>query len=188
MPLLHQFYIQDAWQRYYHLYLPVNYNREQPIPLLLALHGGGGDGNSMIKLTNGEFNRLADEHNFMVCYPDGIAKKWNDGRFQALRGRSVDDVGFIAGLIDSLAGGYAVDVEHVFVTGMSNGGHMAYRLACDLYDQIAGIAPVAALMPDNLEQACKPPRPMPVLIIAGTDDTLVPYRGGAVGGQILRRG
>ncbi|MEO8395312.1 MAG: PHB depolymerase family esterase, partial [Chloroflexota bacterium] len=188
MPLLHQLYFQGRWERDYLLYLPVNYTREQPIPLLLVLHGGSGTAHSMIKLTQGIFNTLADEHNFMVVYPNGFGRQWNDGRFQVRGGRNIDDVGFIRELIDSLASAYAVDTQHVFVTGMSNGGHMAYRLACDLSDKIAGIASVAALMPDNLEQACTPHRPMPVLIIAGTEDTLVPYRGGTVGGQLLRRG
>ncbi|MBI1256867.1 MAG: hypothetical protein GC204_05310 [Chloroflexi bacterium] len=187
MPMQHQLYFQGRWERDYLLYLPMNYNREQPIPLVLVLHGGGGTAHHMIKLTQSMFNTLADEHNFMVVYPNGFGRQWNDGRFET-RGRNMDDVGFIRELIDSLATAYAVDLEHVFVTGISNGGHMAYRLACDMPDRIAGIAPVAALMPGNLEQACRPARPMPVLIIAGTDDPLVPYRGGAVQVGTQQRG
>lgn len=186
MPLLHQLYFQGSWERDYLLYLPVNYapNPARPLPLLIVLHGGGGDAHGTIRLTQEGFHRLADEHRFIVVYPNGIGRQWNDGRFQMRRGRSIDDVGFMRELIDSLAPVYAIDRQHVFITGMSNGGHMAYRLACDLPDRIAGIAAVAALMPVELT----PSRPVPVLTIAGTEDPLVPYKGGAVQVGMLQRG
>jgi polyhydroxybutyrate depolymerase len=93
-------------------------------------------------------------------------------------------VGFFQLLIDSLAGFYAIDRQRIFVAGMSNGGHMAYRLACDLPDKIAGIAAVAALLPAEL----KPSQPVPTLIIAGMDDPIVPYKGGAVQVGMMQRG
>nr|AUN37581.1 LpqC [uncultured bacterium] len=181
MPLLHQFYVYDAWQLYYHLYLPVNYRREQATPLLFVLHGGASDGNGMIKLTDGGFNRLADEYNFMVCYPDGIGRY---NRQNSPRALAHADAEVFRGLLSSLASYYTIDQRRVFVTGLSDGGNMAYRLACDLPDEIAGIAAVAALMPTQLT----PTRPMPVLFIAGTEDPMVPYKGGAVGGRLLQRG
>ena len=186
MTVLHQLYFQGRWERDYLLYLPVNYqpNPAHPLPLLIVLHGGSSDAHGMIKLTQEGFNRLADEHRFMVVYPNGIGRQWNDGRFMMRRGRDIDDVSFLSELIDSLAPVYAVDKRRVYVTGMSNGGHMAYRLACDLSDKIAGIAPVAALMPTEL----MPTRPVPVLFIAGTDDPLIPYKGGAVQVGMLQRG
>jgi len=187
MPLLHQMYFQGRWERDYLLYLPVNYqpNPAHPIPLLIALHGGGGHAQGMIKLTQEGFHRLADEYRFAVAYPNGIGRQWNDGRFEMRGGRQIDDVGFMRELIDLLSGHYSLDRERVYVTGISNGGHMAYRLASDIPDRIAGIAAVAALMPAQL---ALPSRPVPMLTIHGTDDPLVPYKGGAVQVGMLQRG
>ena len=95
-------------------------------------------------------------------------------------------MGFLHTLIAALLFEFALDPARVYVTGMSNGGLMAYRLACELADQIAAIAPVAALMPADL--ACAPSRPIGVLVIAGTSDPLVPYQGGAVKALFRERG
>jgi polyhydroxybutyrate depolymerase len=183
MSLQHQIYFHGPIERHYLLYLPVNYDPLKRIPLLLALHGGGGDARGMLRITQDGFNRLADENNFMVIYPDGFRRQWNDGRPIGRR-QDVNDVGFLGSLIDLIANSYSVDRKRVYVTGISNGGFMAYRLACDLPGLIAGIAPVAALMPFDL----KPTQPVATLIIAGTDDPLIPYNGGEVTVGMLRRG
>ena len=182
MSLLHQIHVQGNWERRYQIYLPANYKPERRVPLLLALHGG--DLHSMIKLTNGGFNVLADEHNFIVVYPEPLGgHQWNDARLKPRWGREVDDVGYIRSLIDQLVAFYAIDKRRVYVAGMSSGGFMAYRLGCDLPDRIGGIAAVAALLPVDLT----PERPMPLLTIAGRDDPIVPYNGGTVGSKLLRQ-
>lgn len=182
MSLLHQIHVQGAWERRYQIYLPTNYKPEHRVPMLLALHGVG-DSHAMIKLTNGGFNTLADEHNFIVVYPEAIGRQWNDARIKPRWGREVDDVGYVRSLIEQLAGFYAIDKRRVYVAGMSGGGLMAYRLGCDLPSLISGIAVVAALLPVDL----KPERQMPALIIAGHADPIVPYDGGMVSGKLLRQ-
>ncbi len=172
--------IQDGRERSYTLYTPPQ--RAASMPLLIALHGGGGRGSGLIHITYGGFNRLAEQDSAVVVYPDGVDQRWNDGRglseWRAQRER-IDDVGFIAALIERLSGELPIDRRRVYVTGISNGGMMAYRLACELGDQIAAIAPVVAALPVQLS-GCLPPHAMPVILINGTDDPLVPYQGGPI--------
>ena len=127
------------------------------MPLVIALHGGGGSGIGMVALTLGGFNVLSERERFIVVYPDGIGKNWNDGRgllrYRAQR-ENIDDVGFISALIDHLAKKYNIDRKRVYITGMSNGAIMSYRLACELADKIAAIAPVAGLMPEKISLKC----------------------------------
>jgi polyhydroxybutyrate depolymerase len=120
-------------------------------------------------------NKEAQASRFMVAYPDGIGKSWNAGNCcgQA-QSDGVDDVAFISKLIDKLTATYSADPARVFVTGFSNGAMMAYRLACELSERIAGIASVsgtAALA------KCEPARPVSVWEMHGTSDSLVPYDG-----------
>lgn len=174
--------------RTYRVYVPARYDGKKPVPLVIALHGGGGAGRGMNTLTR--LNDVADAHGFLVVYPDGRFRHWNDGRQSgAAESREVDDVGFLADLIDALARKYSVDRKRVFATGISNGGFMSQRLACDLSDKVAAIAVVAATMGQELSGKCNPRQPVSVLLIHGTEDPLVPYEGGRVqvrgGGAIV---
>jgi polyhydroxybutyrate depolymerase len=170
--------------RTYRIYAPHLISRTTPVPLILVLHGGGGTGEGMEKLTLGGLNRLADRDGFVVAYPDGVGRTWNDGRtnqqYRAQR-ESIDDVGFIAALIAHLAQTLPIDRGRVYATGISNGGLMALRLARELADRVAAIAPVAASMSDQIVQMRAPARPISVLLIAGTKDPLVPFSGGDIG-------
>lgn len=170
-------------ERTYRIHIPASYHKANPIPLLFVLHGGGGTGKAMEKLTLGGFNKLSDREGFIVVYPEGIGKNWNDGRdnvkYRAHR-EKIDDVGFLSELIDHLANKYKVDIKRVYVTGISNGALMSFRLACELSQRITAIAPVAGSMPENLPIRCSPSRPIPVLMISNTDDRLVPWEGGNI--------
>lgn len=141
----------------------------------------GGEGTGMATLT--DFSSVADRENFIVVYPDGIERRWNDGRgltrYRAHR-QNIDDVGFISSLIDELTKELNIDASRVYVTGISNGGMMSHRLACELSDKIAAIAPVAANIGEYMAPGWSPSRPVPVLIINGTDDPLVPWDGGDI--------
>ena len=170
--------------RTYLLHLPPAYNGVDALPLLFAFHGGGGEGEGMARVTH--LNDIADERDFIVVYPDGINNNWNDGRPEVNPG--VDDVGFISALIEELKREYSIDAERVYSTGISNGGMFSFRLACELSDKIAAVAPVAALMGEDLSRTCSPPRPVPVMLIMGTEDPLVPWEGGEIGGDRLERG
>jgi len=158
-----------------------------PLPLVIVLHGGGGTGEGMIKLTGGGFDRLADRDRFLAVYPDGVGKNWNDGRSpEETRYRThtenIDDVGFISALIDSLVRKQNADPHSVYVTGISNGGMMSYRLACEIPEKIAAAAPVAGSIPRNLFGRCSPSRPVSILAINNIDDRLMPWDGGSVTG------
>jgi polyhydroxybutyrate depolymerase len=170
--------------RTYRVYSPPRLNA--PSSLLFALHGGGGNGAGMEQLLTGRLNRLADANNFIVVYPDGIGRGWNDGRHD-LRARAatddVDDIGFLKAVIDAVDRDHHVDRRRVYATGMSNGGMMSYRLACDASDVFAAVAPVAATMSVELAARCTPLSPIPIAIVSGTSDPIMPWAGGAI--QIL---
>jgi polyhydroxybutyrate depolymerase len=160
--------------RTYRVHVPPAYDGSRPLPLLLAFHGGGGQGRSMPRLTG--LSDRADRRGFLVVYPDGLGRAWNDGR----EGRTTDDVRFVADLLDVLSASYKIDPKRVYATGISNGGLFSQRLACELSDRIAAIGSVAATMPEDLAPACRPSRAVPVVFFMGTDDPLVPYGGGEI--------
>jgi polyhydroxybutyrate depolymerase len=167
-------------ERVYHLYRPKS-EAEPPFPVVLALHGGGGQGLGMRRVG---FEPVADREGLAVVYPDGNGRGWNDGRLGArivARADGADDVGFIRELIDTLIAEGIADPKRIYATGPSNGGIMSYRIACDLSDRVAAVAPVIGNMPSSRVELCRPTRPVPVFAINGTEDPLVHYEGGGIG-------
>jgi polyhydroxybutyrate depolymerase len=177
----------DGRERSYRVYVPTSIDSAEPVPLLFVIHGGGGDAKSAEQITHSGFHALAETHGFIVVYPEGVDKHWNDGRNldDTATQEDIDDVGFFAALIDHMGEQYAIDRARVYATGISNGGFMSYRLACELSDQITGIAAVTANLSEPLAATCQPTQPVSVLIINGTDDPLVPFEGGPV--QVFRQ-
>lgn len=180
--------IVDGIERTYEIHVPASlslYLSEKPdIALVLVLHGGGGTGKGMIKLTG--FNDIADKNGFIVCYPDGISKRWGDGRdinFRKKNGTAVDDVKFISCLIDSLTAKYGINSSRVYCTGISNGGMMSFRLACALNNKISAFAPVAISMAKRMAENCMPGKHVPIMYIFGDEDPLVPFEGGQIMGN-----
>jgi polyhydroxybutyrate depolymerase len=152
----------------------------QPVGLVLNLHGGGGTGAGQRGLS--DFDSVADANGLLVVYPDGYDKSWSDGRGASPADRRrLDDAGFLVTLVNKLRNDFNVPVGHVFATGMSNGGFMSNRLACDHADVFAAIAPVSGTL--GVGVACNPSRPVSVLDAHGTGDTVVPYNGGDVRGR-----
>jgi polyhydroxybutyrate depolymerase len=153
------------------------------VPLIFVLHGGGGNGVGMESLTRRGFNRIADAEGAVIVYPDGIGKGWNDGRTD-LKSKAtqehVDDVGFLRALPRAIGTKFSIDERRVYITGISNGGLMSYRMACDAADVFAAAGPVAANMSVQLAPICKPARPIPVAIIEGTEDPIMPWQGGTI--------
>ncbi len=179
----HKQMIHDGLQRSYCQYLPADIKKtKNKHPLVIILHGGGGTGKYMAILTG--FNRLAEQDKFMVVYPDGIEKHWNDGRnlqeYKSQR-ENIDDVGFISALIDKLAAQYPVDLEHIYVAGISNGAFMTHRLATELSGKIAAAAMVIGSISEPYFSKAIPSRPVPIIIMNGTKDPLVPWKGGEIG-------
>lgn len=170
--------------RTFRLYVPPSHDRTRPAPLLVALHGGGGTGAAMERLTLGGLNRLAARDGFVVVYPDGVERHWNDGRgiaeYRAHK-ENIDDVGHVSALIDHLAQTQGIDRSRVYAAGISNGGLFSQRLARELAPRIAAIGVVVALMSDKIALMRTPARPVPVLLMPGTEDPLVPWAGGDLG-------
>jgi len=125
----------------------------------------------------------ADKETFLAVYPRGTGRvlTWNSGACcgYAMENR-VDDTGFLHALIDKLERDYAVDRRRIFATGISNGGMMSYRLACELSDKIAAIAPVEGAQ----DLACHPANRVSVIVFHGTSDHLVPFEGGTTPFQL----
>ncbi|TYK52944.1 alpha/beta hydrolase family esterase [Actinomadura decatromicini] len=144
-----------------------------PPALVVALHGGLATMGQMEKLTG--FDRLSDEKGFLVAYPDGFMTTWNAGDCCGpAKVGDIDDVGFLAKLIDRLTGAGLADPRRVYVTGFSNGAGMAYRMACERPGKIAAIGVVEGA----LVTKCDPGRPVSAMIFHGTADENVPYHGG----------
>ncbi len=164
----------DGQERDYRLRVPASTTSEA-CPLVFNLHGFGS--NAFQQEAYSQMNPVADTAGFYVCYPNGIDAAWNVGW---AFGSTADDVGFINALIDTLSAQYPIDPERVYACGMSNGGFMSYRLACELNGRVAAAASVTGSMVPGYIGNCNPGRAVPVLEIHGTQDTTVPYGGQAL--------
>jgi polyhydroxybutyrate depolymerase len=183
--------MHDDLERTFLIHLPALNDNSEKIPLVIALHGRGGNGKSMVILTHKGFDKLAEKDRFIVVYPDGIELNWNDGRMDEeaddrAHRENINDVGFISALIDLMINDYNADPKRIYVTGISNGAIMAYRLACELSHKITAIAPVDGNIPYMLFHECSPSMPVSVLAINNVNDPLVPYEGGEIYGSFHR--
>ncbi|NKF22261.1 alpha/beta hydrolase family esterase [Solimonas marina] len=115
---------------------------------------------------------------FWAIVPEADGSDWNDDPGYS---NGIDDVGFLAKVVDILTGYLNLDAKRVYISGMSNGGFMAERVACELSDRIAATAVVAGTVSSNLAKVCSPASPRPILFIAGTADPIVPYDGSRIG-------
>jgi len=167
----------DGRQREYIEVLPEGWEELTNMPIVFALHGGTGTPEKMLDYV--DYRALANTHKFILIYPRGIEKNWNDGRPTDANQLGVDDINFFSKLIDKLVGNYNINQAAIFVTGISNGGFMASRLGCELNTKIKAIAAVAATMEANtIAPNCSSNTPVSVLYIHGTADEFVPFNGG----------
>lgn len=168
----------DGLERNYYLYVPAAYDGTTAVPLVINLHGYGS--NAAQQNLYGDFKPLADQDNFLVVCPNGTLDLSGTPYWNAfVNAGAVDDVSFIDQLIDSLSLTYNINQSKVFATGMSNGGFMSYKLACELNNRIAKIASVTGTLNTNLISTCSPGRAISVMQIHGTSDATVPYNGNA---------
>jgi polyhydroxybutyrate depolymerase len=170
--------------RSYIVHLPPGYDGKMRLPVVLVFHGGGLGTATQAERSYG-LSELADQKKFIAVFPDGIDHHWNDLRAASRLGaaRQVDDVAFVAALIDHLAKEYKIDRKRIYATGISNGGIFTYTLAAKLADRIAAIAPVAGNLAEPVASSFAPSQPVSVIAFNGDVDPLVPYNGGAVTGR-----
>lgn len=155
--------IHDGVQREYLLHAPPGYDTDTPMPLVLALHGRPSSPDSFQSLTG--LSDEADEAGFVVVYPAGVNGGW------VVTGAGADDVGFISALIDTVERTWGTDPDRIYVTGFSNGAQMTFRLAAELSDRLAAVAPISGAPRGDL----LPSSPISVMSITGDADKYANY-------------
>ncbi|MEM7574515.1 MAG: PHB depolymerase family esterase [Bacteroidota bacterium] len=170
-------------QRKYVLHLPPTYDGLSDVPLVIMLHGGGGNAQSVQGFT--QMNPVADANGFLVAYPQGFGPtqngfSWADGRATSATNMGVDDVGFIAKMIDDVRSEYRIAPNNIYACGFSNGGFMSQRLACELENVFAGIGTLGATISSEVLAQCSNTQSIPMLLMLGDADPFVPYHGGTV--------
>jgi polyhydroxybutyrate depolymerase len=160
--------------REYRLYIPSSYDPKQGSALVVVLHGIWCDMDKMAEKTR--YEDKAEAQGFIVLFPQGIGDSWNAGDCCGeAQQQGVDDVAFLVDLIHFLVNNYCIDSRYIFFAGLSNGGFMSYRMACEQAGMIAAIGPVAG---DITVDDCAPSRPVPLLHSHGTMDPVVRYKRG----------
>lgn len=166
----------DGIQREYLLYVPAIYDGNVEVPLLFNFHGYSS--NAVEQLFYGDFRSIADTANFIIVHPQGTLDDTGTTHFNVgWGGSSADDVGYTSALIDSISAMYAIDADRIYSTGMSNGGYMSFKLACELSERITAVASVTGAMVPPAITSCSPEHMTPILQIHGTADETVPYEG-----------
>jgi polyhydroxybutyrate depolymerase len=168
--------IVDGLKREFITYVPAGGGNGQAMPVIISLHGRLGTAERQMKFA--DFRPIADREKVIIVCPQGIDRSWNDGRGTPAHNKGINDVKFISELISYVLKTYNADPSRVYITGMSNGGFMTSRLACEVPGQIAAIAVVAASM--DRDENYSPQKPMPAMYIQGTADPLVPFAGGSM--------
>ena len=179
-------FIHDGLERSYEIHVPSQAAPRSGYPIVLVFHGGGSY--SAAVRYESRFDEVSNRYGFIVVYPSGTNRRlypkdrlvtWNDGRkFSDGRSNDIDDVGFIAALLDDLAEFVRIDALRVFAAGYSNGAQFVYRLVKQLPKRIAAIAAIAGQRgPDEFFPP--PARPVSVLQFAGLEDKVGPYNGGS---------
>lgn len=176
--------VHQTYQRNFIIHTPTGFTNSTPVPVVLMLHGGGGNMNSAQGFTN--LNSVSNANGFLAVYPEGYGVvpsggfSWADGRGTSADIAGIDDVGFIDNLLDYLIANYSIDTNKIYICGFSNGGFMTQRLACQLNQRFAAMASLGSIMDTTLFANCNPLRAIPMMFVMGTDDPLVPYTGGVM--------
>lgn len=173
----------DTLSRSFAVYVPST--ALPPAPVVLAFHGGsGGSGARLRGFIGAELEGYADGLGFLVVWADGYGGSWNDCRAGASHPANVegiDDPAFVRALVARLVDGYGADPDAVYALGYSNGAHLAYRLALEAPGTVRAVAAFGANLPaDDALDCGQSGRPLPVLMVTGTEDPINPYAGGEV--------
>jgi polyhydroxybutyrate depolymerase len=167
--------VSSGQKREYLLYVPRSYDPAKPTPLVISMHGGALWPAAQMEIS--QWNRVADEHGFIVVYPSGtgVPNHWSMEGWQTPS--HMPNVIFISDLIDTLEAAYNIDPTRIYADGFSNGGGMAFAVSCRLSHRVAAVGAVAAaqFLPMNW---CNDSRPVPMVAFHGTADRFMPYQGG----------
>ncbi len=151
---------------------------------MLVLHGSNIDGSIMRMWTGYTFDELADRYGFIVLYPDGYRKNWNDCRIDApfpAKKENIDDVGFMRALVERFHTEQAIEPAKIYAFGYSNGGQMALRLAMEEPRLVAAVTAIGANLPTPDNFACAEQGPTArIMLVSGTADPIMLYEGGEV--------
>lgn len=174
----------DGALRVYTVHAPPGYPGASPVPLVVDLHGYTSNKEEQQGISG--WHAVADANGFLVAYPDGLDNSWNAGVCCGTSAANdVDDVGFLRAMVAAIQAEADVDALRIYVTGLSNGGAMTHRMACEAADLFAAAAPLAFPTPyTDFATECQPSRSIPLLLFMGLTDTLVPYEGGTFGGAV----
>lgn len=164
----------DGITRSYRVYLPSTYHPLNSYSMIINLHGYTSTAAAQEAYTS--FNVIADTANVVMVYPDGVSNAWNSGWSNPYYS-GVKDVEFISALIDTMIQNYSINQCRVYAIGMSNGGFMSHRLACELEDKIAAIAGVTGMLADSVAYYCQTNRAVPIMQIQGNADAVVNFNG-----------
>jgi polyhydroxybutyrate depolymerase len=153
----------------------------RPAPLVIVLHGNTQTGADIASRTS--WPEIARRESFSVVFPDGLNRAWADFRPNANRaGRAppegTDDIAFLTRLIEKFIADGTADPKRIYITGVSNGGAMTMTMICARAELFAAAASVIINLTDESANACHPSRPVPMLMMNGTADPLIPYQGG----------
>ncbi len=178
-------------EREFSYYVPES-RRVGRMPVVIYLHGHGDNmrhmtGKGLVSSPSSVWMEVAEAESFLVLYPLGAKGPgrrgktgWNDCRLDAEGNPDLDDIAFMRQLIQFAAESLNADPSRVYVTGMSNGGHMAMRVGMEMSAEVAAVAPVVALLPSDGGGCAAPSRPVPILMMHGTEDPLAPFDGGSM--------
>jgi polyhydroxybutyrate depolymerase len=160
---------------------PSSRSGQTGLPVVFDLHGYGSSAAEQRYFT--QIHLLGDSAGFITVHPDAYSQRWNSGigDNQWWPTLNVDDVGFISKIIDSLISRFAIDTQRVYSCGLSNGGFMSIKLAAQLSNRIAAVASVSGVLANSTADGYSAKRPIPLLMIHGTDDLIIPFDGGQIG-------
>lgn len=173
--------VYDDLERSYLVFVPESYNEDNRYSLLVCLHGFTQTADDIVKWTQGRYNELAERDGAVVIYPNAANKHWNEhmgGSYELTD--DVDDIGFLTMLIDKQIEEYNINPENVFLTGISNGGEMTYRLSCEIPEKLCAVAPVISKMGVAAVEDNQNAPPVPILMMNGTSDPIVHWDKGRV--------
>lgn len=169
----------EGRRRRYLIHVPSSYRKNQPVPVILVFHGGGSNAEQIRWATR--MDKKSDSAGFIAVYPDGTGRYKRFLTFNVGPGfgyawkNKINDVGFVEVLLDDLEKLFNIDSKRIYATGLSNGAMMSYRLASDLPDRIAAIAPVGAVLPVSWLSFKKP---VSIIHFHGLKDEQAPFQGG----------